>query len=109
MHFVKVEILKYTDDHFPGWVECRLIDANLTEHIFNEKVPVVTDAAIDATTSLPQPGVIGCILGAMTKRQDGSEILTVNTAKPWGIESVKGQTQFEVFSHQIEFRDHLPL
>jgi hypothetical protein len=107
MLFVKVQIIKYTDAHFPGWVECNLIDANQIEHRFIDKVPIFTAANINAATSLPQPGFIGCVLIETKKREDGREILTIDTEKPWGITSADGRNMFEVFSGQTEFRKDL--
>jgi hypothetical protein len=107
MLFVKVEIIKYTDAHFPGWVECNLIDANQIKHCFIDKVPIFTAANIDAETSLPQPGSIGCVLIKTKKCEDGREILTIDTGKPWGITSDNGQNMFEVFSEQTGFSEYL--
>ena len=39
---VRVNISRYVDESFPGWVECSLVDAYGYDHVFVEKVPVVT-------------------------------------------------------------------
>jgi hypothetical protein len=39
---VRVEIVRYTDDHQPGFVECHLSDVAGRVWSFEEKVPVVT-------------------------------------------------------------------
>lgn len=38
---VRVEVLKIVSTDFPGWVECRFVEAAGTEWRFVEKVPVV--------------------------------------------------------------------
>jgi hypothetical protein len=53
---VSVEISRYVDDSQPGWVECRLVDVLGDEHLFVEKVPVVTRVDLDAASNFPQGG-----------------------------------------------------
>lgn len=68
---VRVNISRYADDSFPGWVECRLVDALGHEHVFVEKVPVVTKAHLDAASTYPQSGVIACVVLGSRKSDDG--------------------------------------
>ena len=64
MASVRVEIARYTDGHQPGFVECRLTDADGRVWSFEEKVPVVCDEDLDAGSRYPRPGSVGCaILG----------------------------------------------
>jgi hypothetical protein len=88
---VPVEIVSFVDGSQPGWVECRLTDAHGRLWVFVEKVPVVTEMALDASSRYPQPGVIACEV----IRRDGGFAL-VDTARPWGVESFEGETQFEI-------------
>ncbi len=61
---VRVEIVRYTDDHQPGFVECRLTDVTGRVWSFEEKVPVVTDDYLDAGSRYPCVGSVGCaVLG----------------------------------------------
>jgi hypothetical protein len=89
---VRVAILRYIDDAFPGVVELELVDTRERRWLFHEKVPVVTHEALDATSVYPRPGLIACELIA----RDG-QIARVSTARPWGIESIEGETEFDVF------------
>ena len=57
---VRVEIVRYTDDHQPGFVECRLTDVSGRVWSFEEKVPVVTDEYLDAGSRYPCVGSVGC-------------------------------------------------
>jgi hypothetical protein len=98
---VRVEITRFVDDHQPGWVECRLIDAREAVWLFIEKVPVVTVAWLDADSVYPQQGEIACeiISGALNSQPD--DILLIDTGSPWHVEATTGDTRFEVFAHQM--------
>jgi len=39
---------RYFDESFPGWVECTLVDAYGYDHVFVERVPMVTKARLQA-------------------------------------------------------------
>ena len=61
---VRVEIVRYTDDHQPGFVECRLTDVAGRDWSFEEKVPVVGTEYLDAASQYPRSGSMGCtVLG----------------------------------------------
>ena len=62
MPSVQIDIVRYTDDWQPGFVECRLTDAAGRDWTFEAKVPIVTDEYLDATSDYPRPGVIDCIV-----------------------------------------------
>ena len=88
---VAVQIVRYAEDSQPGWVECHLIDTHGRRWSFVEKVPVVTTAALDAVSAYPQPGFIACeVLGK------AGGVARIDTTRPWGVESVEGETQFDV-------------
>ena len=42
MHNVAVQIVRFVDSGFPGWVECELVDAAGRRHILKDKVPTFT-------------------------------------------------------------------
>ena len=88
---IRVQIVRYADDAQPGWVECQLVDAHGRRWSFIEKVPVVTLADLDPTSGYPQPGVIACEV----LERDG-EVARIDTARPWGVIAVGGETRFEV-------------
>ncbi|MEO8043055.1 MAG: hypothetical protein ABI646_10625 [Acidobacteriota bacterium] len=97
---IKVEITRFVDDHQPGFVECLLIDAHGKEHLFIEKVPVVTLSDLNESSSYPAEGVIGCevLKGSLDTDID---IITVSTEQPWGIESTEGLLVFDLRSGQL--------
>lgn len=100
MFGIKVEIGRYLDDHQPGWVECQFVDAQGYGWSFVEKVPVVSMEDLDRNSTYPRPGRIACqVIGK--RYVGGKEVVTIDTAKPWGIESTTGQTYFDVVSEQL--------
>jgi hypothetical protein len=98
---VAVDIIRYVDDSFPGFVECRLVDASGRAWLFHDKVPVVALADLDANSSYPQPGIIACRVLSRRLHPDGREIVSIDTASPWCVESTTGDTVFEVFATQL--------
>jgi len=103
---IKVTIERFTQEWQPGWVECRFDDAVGNSHVFEEKVPVVTEEDLDSQSEYPRPGIIGCELLATRVAPDGREVVVVDTERPWGIESKNGETRFEVFRDQIVEFNH---
>jgi hypothetical protein len=102
MFAVKIEITRYVEDtSYPGWVECRLLDAWGKEWLFFEKAPVVTEVDLDPKGSFPQPGVIACEIVERRCDSSGRDIVCINTGMPWGVETSEGQSRFEVLSEQV--------
>jgi hypothetical protein len=99
---VRVTITKFIDNSQPGWVECQFVDAFGRLHIFNEKVPIVTVEYLDEKSVYPQDGIIAC---EIIKRKN--DIIKVNIEKPWGVESITGETIFDVFNEKIIESEHL--
>lgn len=96
-----VTIIRWGLDDQPGWVECLLVDAHGTPWFFLEKVPIVSQEDLRTDTMYPRPGRIACQV--IDRRTDalGKEILVVDTAHPWGIESTTGETCFDVRPEQV--------
>jgi len=101
MHTISIQIVRFTDASFPGWVECVLRDASGREWLLADKLPVFTDATLDADSSYPQPGVVACEIVREWTDEHGRKRCTISTERPWGVEAKGGETQFEVFSDQI--------
>jgi hypothetical protein len=101
MPAVAVRITRFVDDHFPGFVECELIDAAGSSHIFVEKVAVVTTEALGSSSCYPCEGVIDCNVLAQWANADGVWHSRIDTSTPWGVESSAGVTEFVVASSQI--------
>ena len=100
---LKVDIVRFIDESYPGFVECRLIDANGREWCFHDKVPVFTTAPLNSDCALPQTGVIACQVVESSIRSDGREIICVDTERPWHVEAITGETRFDVYAEQLVY------
>jgi hypothetical protein len=96
-----VQIVRFVDDHFPGWVASEFVDAEGHLHTFIEKVRIFSVEHMDATTSYPQPGVVRCEILDRSQGPLGQELLHVSTANPDGVESTQGLTDFVVLPSQL--------
>ena len=101
MPAVTIQISRFVDEHYPGFVECILLDAQGESHLFVEKVPVVSRDEHCSTSSYPQPGVIACEVEEQWTDAAGRLLARVNTERPWGMESTAGTTIFTVLSAQV--------
>jgi hypothetical protein len=95
---VRVNISRYVGESFPGWVECTLVDAFGYDHVFVEKVPVVTKAHLDAASSCPQLGVIACVVLGISQSDDGRRLAHIDTQS---VQSLAGKRRFDVFPEQL--------
>ena len=98
---VAVQIVRFVDDHFPGWVECELVDAVGRRHTFKDKVPMFTVEDLDAQSKYPTPGIIACEVVDRWRDQSGQELVRISTAEPYGIESTEGLSVFTVSSSLV--------
>jgi len=93
---VKVKIVRYlSDDPQPGVVECELEDVHGQRWSIIEKTAIVSTAELDAHSSYPQQGLIGCEI-VQRKRDDKGEIVRISTERPWMVGSIDGSTEFDV-------------
>lgn len=84
-----VEIVRYTEECFPGWAECRLIDVGGRDWRFlKPRARLRTDNQDDR---LPAIGRIDC---EVLERQGGAVL--VSTAQPRGIKSLDGEYRFRI-------------
>jgi len=86
---ILVEVIRYTEECFPGWAECRLVDADGRDWRFLKKRSVVLHGPDDGR--LPANGRIACEvierLGSMA---------LVSTSLPRGITSIDGESRFRI-------------
>ena len=78
-----------------------LQDAAGREWLLAEKVPIFTEALLDANSSYPQPGVVACEIVREWTDEQGRGRCIISTERPWGVKTQGGETQFEVFSNQV--------
>lgn len=76
---------------FSRYCECQFKDVHEKEWNVFEKRAIASKETPSLNSSNPQPGVIRCKLIA---EYENSALVT--TEEPWGIESVEGQSKFEV-------------
>lgn len=101
MRAVPIQIVRFVDPSFPGFVECQLIDAFGKCHTFVDKVPIFTSAVLWDDSSYPQPGIIGCVVLDQLQDAAGRDLAKIDTSRPWTIESTDGATQFMVVASQL--------
>jgi hypothetical protein len=105
MHAVTVPILRFVDEHQPGFVECVLTDASGNQHLIVEKVPVVSREDLWSNSIYPRLGRIACEVEAEWKDADGRSFVRINTERPWSVESSEGATVFVVLASQVQHYD----
>lgn len=98
---VKVEIVRFVDEYQPGVVECKLIDAWGCQHTFIDKLPYFTAANLWTDSAYPQPGFIACLQIDRQRDLQGREIITIDTEQPLHVETISGQTRFDVLPEQL--------
>jgi hypothetical protein len=101
MPALTVEIVRFVDEHQPGFVECVLRDAANKEHVFVEKVPIVTTENLWSTSSYPRPGAIECVVQERVEDKNGRVLVRASTEMPWSVESTGGETSFVVLASQV--------
>ena len=101
MAALSVSIERFVDDHFPGFVECVLVDFDDCKHQFIEKAPVVSTANLSPDSAFPQPGFIACQIQKEWTDEQGRQLVRVNTIEPWGVESTTGETSFTMLRVQL--------
>lgn len=101
MAALRLTIERFVDDEFPGVVECVLVDSDDCTHRFVEKAPVLSTANLSRGSIFPQPGYVSCLIQDAWTDERGRQLVCVGTIKPWGIESITGETTFTVLREQI--------
>jgi hypothetical protein len=59
---LRVQIVRFVDDYFPGIVECQFQDADGQLHSIVGKIPYFTVAQLWSDSEYPQPGEAECQL-----------------------------------------------
>ena len=97
---VRVQIVRFVDEHQPGVVACEFGDAAGQRHTLIDKVPIFTTRWLDQSSEYPQPGIARCeILDECS--DDGSQLVRISTGHPDGVESTNGVTEFVIFASQL--------
>jgi hypothetical protein len=99
-----VNVVRYvSDDPQPGIVECVFIDAYDQSHFFHEKTAIVSAKNLLSSSIYPVEGDFECEIIEELTDSSGNSLARVCTERPWGIESLSGETSFLVKSSQVKF------
>jgi len=101
MPSLQIQIDRVTDRSFPGWVECSFQDADGKTQSFEEKISVVSNGKPMDGTALPVSGHVDCECQAVWTDDRGRNLARIDIARPWGVQSTTGQTQFVVLASQL--------
>ena len=101
IHELRVEIVAFVDGSFPGWVKCELFDAMGQLHTFVDKYPIFSSELLEPDSAYPRPGSIRCEIIERLQDSGGRQVARVTTARPYGIESLNGISEFVVAADQI--------
>ena len=96
-----VQIMRFVDDHQPGWVEFGFVDAEGRQHRFIDKIVIFTADLLDRGSAYPQSGSVRCEVLAEWRDASGRQLVRVSTSRPDGIESIDGVSEFLVPPTQL--------
>jgi len=96
-----VTIVRFVDDHQPGWVAGEFVDSEGKRHTVIDKVPIFTEEDLDATSTYPQPGTLKCEVLKTWRDARGRELMRVTIDHPFNRESIEKLTEFVVLSSQL--------
>ena len=102
MPTVAVEVTRFVDSNFPGWVEFVLLDARGTTWTFVDKVPVLSAEELSEASDYPRPATIECEVVAEPSDVQAAGLVTIDTSRPWGIEAKDGTSLFVVRQSQLD-------
>jgi hypothetical protein len=97
-HNLAVQIVRYVDDGFPGWVAAEFIDADGRCHGVVDKVPIFSTEMLDSTSAYPRAGDILCLILGQWRDGEGRELVRIITP---GVESNEGLSSFVVLPGQL--------
>jgi hypothetical protein len=99
---VAVEVTRFVDTSFPGWVEFVLLDAAGASWTFVDKVPVVTAEGLSEASDYPRRASIECEVVPDPSAARAAGLVTIDTSRPWGIETKDGISTFVVHQSQLD-------
>ncbi len=101
MTYLRLQIVCFVDESFPGFVEGVFTDAEGTQHTIRDKVPVIALSDLWSDSEYPQPGVAACEVLDRSHDPENRSICRITIDRPWALESTTGQTEFAVLESQI--------
>ena len=101
MPSIQVSIIRFVDEHQPGFVEAEFADADGTNHTLVDKAPVFSLEELWSDSVYPQPGLARCEVLARSQDSQGRKLARVTIAKPDSLEWTRGLSEFVVLESQI--------
>ena len=98
---LRVDIVRFVDDRFPGFVECLFTDAYGRDHLLIEKVPMLTEKVLWVDSQYPQSGHLRCQILSRSKNIAGEALVGITIALPDGLETLDGVSEFTIFESQL--------
>ena len=77
MQNVSVQIVRFVDSDFPGWVECELTYADGCRHIIRDKVPIFTAELLGVESRYPVAGGMPCEIVQRFNDMHGRELVRI--------------------------------
>ncbi len=101
MPHLRVSIVRFVDEHQPGFVECEFRDAQGAVHTLADKVPIFSVENLWGDSVYPQPGFARCEILVRSEDSRGRKLASVSIAEPDGLASTTGLSEFVVLESQI--------
>jgi hypothetical protein len=101
MPCLRVSIVRFVDEHQPGFVECEFTDATGTVHTLVDKVPIFSLDDLWSDSVYPQPGLARCEVLGQSQDSLAHTLARVTIARPDGLESSRGLSEFVVLESQL--------
>lgn len=98
---LKVKVVRYLDDAFPGWLECEFFDAENRRHVIVDKVPVLGGDCLGPDSLYPRDGEVRCEILDRWQDANGRDLLRVTTQTPDAVETTEELVEFVVSSSQV--------
>lgn len=98
---IRAQIVRMVDPHYPGFVECELVDVDGVRWSIVDKVPVVTLEDLDERSSYPRSVELACTVLERFRSPEGIELALIDIGSPWGLQASDGETTFEVRVDQL--------
>jgi hypothetical protein len=102
MQCLRVEIVAFVDESFPGFVRCAFTDAEGTRHTFIEKVPVVTTEELWSDSTYPQSGAVACERVEMTQDTSGRPTAKITIDACDSLDSHRYDATYMVLQSQLK-------
>jgi hypothetical protein len=101
--FLQIQIVRFVDQGFPGFVAGEFLDAHGKRHTVIDKIPVIGTPELWKDSHYPQPSSIQCeIVETPDELADRGQV-RVNIDRPWGLETTDGSTEFVVHQSQVTY------